>query len=164
MWRRISLCDPFETVIVTVKFDRIMNVHREFSFVASIPSCSCNSMSGTTIAMSEENDSTLSNTQPHFNARSSRVALPHELARTTTRSHSDCLSSFPSRKEEFDPLHCAQERYAAFRRIMVGCISRSPLFTHLLLDNDSCFDYLIDTISTRLWDFHAPRARHISNE
>ena len=28
--------------------------------------------------------------------------LPHELARTTTRGRSDCLSSFPSRKEEFD--------------------------------------------------------------
>ena len=25
------------------------------------------------------------------------------------------------------------------------------------------FDHLIDTISTRLWDFHAPRARHFSN-
>jgi len=24
MWRRISLCDPFETVIVTLKLDRIM--------------------------------------------------------------------------------------------------------------------------------------------
>ena len=28
--------------------------------------------------------------------------LPHELARTTTRGRSDCSSSFPSRKEEFD--------------------------------------------------------------
>ena len=28
MWRRISLCDPFETVIATPKLDRIMNVHQ----------------------------------------------------------------------------------------------------------------------------------------
>ena len=116
------------------------------------------------IAQEHENDSTLSSARPHSCARSLRarsfltswLAQRHEVVLIACQA-------FPLAKESSIRLHCAQERFAAFRRIVVGCTSRSPLFTHLLLDNGSCFDHLIDTISTRLWDFHAPRARHFSN-
>ena len=44
------VCDPFETVIVTLKTRSYHERPQKVSFVAPIPSCSCNSMSGTAIA------------------------------------------------------------------------------------------------------------------
>ena len=96
---------------------------------------------------------------------------------------------WPSRKEEFQSpslrsrtsCKCSTHRGRFSDELCMICSSRSlpefrsvgarltrecvaptnSVLTHLLPDDGSCFDHLVDIISTR--GFHAPRARHSSN-